>query len=361
MSLASGRKIMQSRALPNWVRERKTLIRGLPEAAVQADDSDQADNDNDQPAVAEGVPSASSRHFPPFGALRAFDAVGRLGSIRKAGRALARDHAVVSRHVRALEEWTGVSLLRRKAHGIELTDAGRAYHRQISHAIDLIAQATREVTAPNDLDTLKIRCMPAFALHWLGPRIGAFEAEHPELNLDLRPTERVADTQDASWDLNIRMLPEFVAQPELEDLEQVLLARVPIIATASPQFIEQNKLKGLDDLCELPLLHEEDTEAWAGWLNAQGVRSGSLSRGPVLWQGHLTLDAARNGRGVALSNPLVAGPDLAQGTLLDVVQELGTQQRAFGHYSLIMRAETARVPIVVAFKNWLIEALAEAL
>lgn len=328
---------------------------------MQSDDSDPPESELDDASPAHGIPSASSRHFPPFGALRAFDAVGRLGSIRKAGRALARDHAVVSRHVRALEEWTGIALLRRKAHGIELTDAGREYHRQISQAIEQIAQATRLVTAPNDLQVLKIRCMPAFALHWLGPRIGKFEMQYPDLSLDLRPTEWVAEETDDSWDLDIRMLPEFLEQPALGDLEQESLARVPIIAAASPNLLLDNKVTQLNDLNNLPLLHEEDTEVWTAWLNAQGVHTSQQPRGPVLWQGHLTLDAAKNGRGVALTNPLVASAELASGVLVDVVSELHEKQRAFGHYSLIMRPETAHVPIVVAFKQWLMQALSSAL
>jgi len=40
--------------------------------------------------------------LPPFAALRAFEAVGREGGIRKAAASLGIDHAVISRHIRQL-------------------------------------------------------------------------------------------------------------------------------------------------------------------------------------------------------------------------------------------------------------------
>ena len=49
--------------------------------------------------------------IPPFAALRAFDAIARLGGVRKAAEMLSLDHAVVSRHLRAIEAWTGTTLI----------------------------------------------------------------------------------------------------------------------------------------------------------------------------------------------------------------------------------------------------------
>lgn len=53
----------------------------------------------------------AGKALPPFAALRAFEMVGRVGGIRRAASLLAIDHTVVSRHVRALEEWVGVPLV----------------------------------------------------------------------------------------------------------------------------------------------------------------------------------------------------------------------------------------------------------
>ena len=84
----------------------------------------------------------SRRALPPFETLRAFDAIARLGGVRKAAQYLCRDHAVVSRHLRAIEDWTGAKLIERSAAGSVLTEDGIRYHRDIASALDIIARAT---------------------------------------------------------------------------------------------------------------------------------------------------------------------------------------------------------------------------
>ncbi len=54
--------------------------------------------------------------LPPLNALRAFEAAGRLLSIRKAAAELAVTPGAVSRQVRLLESWLGVPLFRREPH-----------------------------------------------------------------------------------------------------------------------------------------------------------------------------------------------------------------------------------------------------
>ena len=89
---------------------------------------------------------SNRKAIPPFAALRAFEAVGRLGGVRRAALELFVDHAVVSRHLRFLEDWLGVALFDRAGASLRLTRDGEAYHHQISTAINDIARATRDMT-----------------------------------------------------------------------------------------------------------------------------------------------------------------------------------------------------------------------
>lgn len=84
----------------------------------------------------------SRRALPPFETLRAFDAIARFGGVRKAAQYLRRDHGVVSRHLRTIEDWTGTKLIRRTAAGSVLTEDGVRYHRDIASALEIIARAT---------------------------------------------------------------------------------------------------------------------------------------------------------------------------------------------------------------------------
>ena len=102
--------------------------------------ADDKSNDRD---VIPSLPSRSS--MPPFGALRAFDAVARLGGVRKAALGMQRDRSVISRHIRSLEAWIGAVLVERTSSGTKLTKDGKIYHHQITKAIGLIASATTEL------------------------------------------------------------------------------------------------------------------------------------------------------------------------------------------------------------------------
>ncbi|RYY09097.1 MAG: LysR family transcriptional regulator, partial [Alphaproteobacteria bacterium] len=65
---------------------------------------------------------------PSLTALRAFEAIGSTGGLRRAARYLRVDHAVVSRHLRSLEVAVGVALVDRNQAGGRLTPAGQHYH-----------------------------------------------------------------------------------------------------------------------------------------------------------------------------------------------------------------------------------------
>lgn len=104
-------------------------------------------------ALPASTPSSqllSRRALPPFETLRAFDAIARLGGVRKAAQYLCRDHAVVSRHLRAIEDWTGTKLIQRTAAGSVLTEDGMRYHRDIASALDIIARATADLISRGD-------------------------------------------------------------------------------------------------------------------------------------------------------------------------------------------------------------------
>jgi DNA-binding transcriptional LysR family regulator len=83
--------------------------------------------------------------------------------------------------------------------------------------------------------------------------------------------------------------------------------------------------------------------------------------GPRLWQGDLTLNAARYGRGIALSNKLIIADDIAAGRLVEIGAGLATfQPYSMGIYQLAARADRWDAPLVRHFREWLIEEIAKA-
>jgi LysR family transcriptional regulator, glycine cleavage system transcriptional activator len=315
-----------------------------------------------QAASASNPPSRKA--MPPFESLRAFDAVARLQGVRKAAVSLGRDHTGISRHLRVIEAWTGTKLIERTSTGIVLTEDGTRYHQQISNAMDLIAQATLDLMRRGENNNLNIWCMPGFALHWLSGRIADFEKKHAGVDIEIRPTERSPDFSSHDTDVNIRFVPmygvPFQLAPGLKSLE---VARLPIVAVASPAYLAASApITTPSDLLQHHLLHEDNYERWSKWLVAHGVPDGVELTGPRLWQGHLTIDAARHGRGIALANHLVAADDLASGRLIEIGTKLDSfQPRIDGVYLLIARADRWDASLIRRFRQWLTTTLAEDL
>jgi len=302
----------------------------------------------------------SRKSLPPFEALRAFDAVARLGGVRKAAQSLCRDHAAVSRHLRAIEAWTGATLIERTSSGVVLTEDGVRYHKVVAQAMDLIAQATLDLMSRGNSHRLHIRCMPAFALHWLSGRLGEFEKANPGIDIELRPSDRSADFSSYETDVDIRLVPSYVDPPALPaGLNGIDVASVPIIAVASRAYLENSPpIHEPQDVLRHQLLHEENFNRWGNWLAAHGVHDDAYLTGPRLWEGHLTMDAARHGRGIALTNLLVATDDIAAGRLIEVGRGLRTfQPYAIAIYRFVARADRWDAPLVRRFRRWLLEAV----
>jgi LysR family transcriptional regulator, glycine cleavage system transcriptional activator len=304
----------------------------------------------------------SRKALPPFEALRAFDAIARLGGVRKAAQYLCRDHAVVSRHLRAIEDWTGTRLIERTPGGAVLTEDGLRYHREVAVAMDLIANATIELMKRGDNRCLHIRCMPGFALHWLSARLGDFEKANPGVDVELRPADRSPEFLSQDTDLEIRLVPNYAPQFHLpSNLRAAEAARVPIIAVASRAYLASAApLREPRDLLKLQLLHEENFDRWRNWLSAHEVVDDVELTGPRLWQGHLTMDAARHGRGVALTNQLIAADDIAADRLVEVGHDLPAfQPKAMGVYYVIARADRWETGLVHRFRQWLTSTIAQ--
>lgn len=307
-----------------------------------------------KPAATPAEPP-SKRALPPFAALRAFDAVARLGGVRKAAQVLELDHAVISRHLRAVEAWTGTSLIERSRGGALLTEDGARYHKRIAEAIDGIASATIDLMRRSDDHRLHIWCIPGFGFQWLMARFGAFEKAQPDLDIELRPTDAGPDFDRHEADVDIRYAATYGVPLQYPAGVRVLeIARPNVIPVASPEYLAgAPAVTAPADLLAHQLLHEENFENWRAWLTAHGLEGELQLTGPRLWHGHLTVDAARRGRGIALVNHFLAADDLAAGRLVEV-QAPGFKPLSLGAYQFVARADRWNAPPIARFREWLV-------
>ncbi|MBL8269203.1 LysR substrate-binding domain-containing protein [Steroidobacter sp.] len=303
------------------------------------------------------TPLPSRKALPPFEALRAFDAIARLGGVRRAAEYLCRDHGVISRHLRTIEEWTGTRLIDRTPGGAVLTADGLRYHKIVAGAMDAIANGTVDLMRRGDNHRLRIRCMPGFALNWLSARLGDFERSHPGLDLEIRPTDRSPDLLSNHADVDIRFVAEYGVQLEIPpECRSVEFASSPIVAVATRDYLARfPQIREPRDLLKHQLMHEDNFDRWRNWLASHHVYDDAELTGPRLWQGHLTLDGARHGRGVALTNYLLAADDLKNRSLVEIGSELPSfMPRALGIWHLITKLDRTDASPVRHFREWLL-------
>jgi len=301
---------------------------------------------------------------PPYAALRAFEAVGRMGGIRRAALALDLDHAVVSRHLRALEKWAGLPLINRQRDARILTETGARYHQRITRALEEIAQASAELISIRNHRVLRIWCMPGLALGWLTARLPRFQALVPQVELVLRPHDTSPDfaRYEADVDLHYFAGLEPLRLPDYCEARRIEIARPEVFPVASPLLARSLRpMTRLEDLLHAPLLHEESAAHWRSWFLACGIACPETLPGPRLWQAHLAIEAARHGQGVALANPFLIGDDLSSGRLVPVLDKHLGGRIPLGVYTFTARADRWQSTPVAQLRRWLLVEIAKTL
>ncbi len=126
-----------------------------------------------------------TRRIPPFPAIRAFEAAARHLSFKQAAEELHVTPSAISHQVKALEQYLGVALFRRKPQGVNLTDAGKTYLPLVGGALDRIASASERLKSDGLTGPLAVGMSSAFATRWMVPRLGHFRDTFPNIDLHL--------------------------------------------------------------------------------------------------------------------------------------------------------------------------------
>ena len=149
---------------------------------------------------------------------------------------------------------------------------------------------------------MTVSAAPSFAAKWLVPRLGRFEEAHPQVDVWLSAGFELVDFTSGEVDLAIRY-----GRGAYPGLEVVRLLGETVSPVVSPGLLAQTPLATLADLKNHVLLHDGSPDAddscpdWAMWLAARGVKGVDGARGPRFNQSSLVIEAAVNGRGVALA------------------------------------------------------------
>ena len=144
------------------------------------------------------------RRLPPLNALRAFEVAARHMNFSRAADELSVTPGAVSQQIQNLEEYIGAPLFKRTPKGLLLTDGAQTALPALREAFDRLAEAASQLTAEMDGRRVTVSAAPSFAAKWLVPRLGRFEAAHPEVDVWLSAGMELVDFADGEVDIAIR-------------------------------------------------------------------------------------------------------------------------------------------------------------
>jgi DNA-binding transcriptional LysR family regulator len=291
------------------------------------------------------------RRLPPLKALPAFEAAAEHASFSAAALALNQTHGAISRQVKALEDHLGVRLFRRLHRRVELTGAGTALLPPVRQALHLLESSAGMVADHKEAGTLLVSCLATCMMRWLMPRLYAFQADHPQIQLHLSASHAPVDFARDGVDLAIRLgkppWPRNVAaHPFLRDHFGPVCA--PALARA-------RKLERPSDLRAHRLLQVETRpQGWGDWLRQVGLTRIDAAAGPRFERTYFLLEAAAGGLGVAIGSYPLVEQDLKSGRLVAPFGFVPSDQ----FYTLLHPRRTASQPRTRAFRSWLLKVAA---
>ncbi|UCL89895.1 LysR family transcriptional regulator [Pseudomonas sp. HS-18] len=176
-----------------------------------------------------------------------------LGSFAAAADALEMSAPMVGKHVRFLEERLGAHLLLRSTRRQSLTEAGRIYYERCralladAEAADILA--TGEVAEPRG--RLRVAMPVHFGRRCVAPVLLELAQRYPQLELDLRFSDRLTDLAEEQIDLAIR-----TGEPQPRDgIIARRIGRQRMVVCAAPAYLAvHGRPEGIAELAAHRLL-----------------------------------------------------------------------------------------------------------
>lgn len=253
--------------------------------------------------------------MPTLVSLRAFEAVARHKSFRRAAEEIRVTHAAVSHQVKALESAIGVKLLERTSRSVALTPAGDQYYPSIRAHIQGIVQATRRIQTPEEPDVLLVQSYASFNTMWLQPRLADFLQDNPSTRVRI-----VSTFEDGNYDLHRFDVGVFNAPPFDNRFDYSPLFETDIYPVCAPEALKtaSGEMK-LEELKKFILLNVPSTwnepDDWDCWLNTAGLNRNTMKFGSIFDNYPLVREAVLKNLGISISRAPFCARDLERGRL----------------------------------------------
>ena len=277
------------------------------------------------------------KHWPPLNALRGFEAAARLGSFHKAAEALNLTQSAISQQIRSLETYLEQPLFHRSGRSVSLTDAGHDLLSTTQSLLQHLAVGIRRLDQYRKPNQLVVNTSPAFARHWLLPRLADFHQRCPDVDLWLFTSFEVPDMATETIDLAIR--DDLSAQAECNFS---VLHQDQLYPACHPSLLDVPAARRTT-------LHGEREMDWSHWQLEGGEDVGQQGEGLNFSDPGLLLDAACEGLGIALVSQLLAQRAVER----DQLQALSVQRVRGPAWACLVHRDSQDDPLAQQFLQWL--------
>ncbi|HEY1934870.1 MAG TPA: transcriptional regulator GcvA [Acetobacteraceae bacterium] len=289
--------------------------------------------------------------LPSLNGLQVFEAAARHLSFTRAAAELNVTQTAVSHQIRRLEEQLGLRLFVRENRSLRLTREAQDYLPAVRAAFEDLRRATDRLRRQQRNDVLMVSTTISLAAKWLVPRLSSFQDAHPDVEVRISTGTRLVDFRHEEIDVAIRY-----GRGHWPGLRADWLMAEDIFPVCSPSLPSAAKpLKVPADLAAHTLLHTEtNRDEWTLWLTAAGLPTSlATQRSLTFDQRLMALQAAIDGLGVALGTTRIVETDLVAGRLIAPFGSI-TLSAETGYY-LVGPAETAALPKIALFREWLMQ------
>jgi LysR family glycine cleavage system transcriptional activator len=214
----------------------------------------------------------------------------------------------------------------------------------VREGLDHIARGVAELRS-HPVRSLTISVLPAFATHWLIPRLADFSRRHPDIDINVRASQSLVDFAIDDVDLAVRY-----GDGRWSNLVAVQLAHEDVFPVCSPRFAGGRLPRTLASLAKSKLLHTP-LQPWDEWFQSLASDIVPPRRGMTFSETDLLLRAAIDGLGVALSRRVLAQPELDAGRLVRPVKHSVRAQRS---YFIVYPDRLEPSQRLLIFRDWLL-------
>ncbi|MBY5992751.1 transcriptional regulator GcvA [Ferrimonas balearica] len=288
-----------------------------------------------------------SRRLPPLNAVKAFEAAARHLSFTRAAEELFVTQAAVSHQIKALEEYLGLKLFRRRNRSLLLTEEGQSYFLDIKDLFTQLADATERLLARSATGSLTVSMTPSFAIQWLVPRLARFSELHPEVDVRIKAVDE--DEASLTDDVDVAV---YFGRGNWPGLRADKLRSECLVPVCSPRLLQgERPLREVADLARFTLLHDMSRRDWKAWVKQVGANL-NVNSGPIFSHSSLVLQAAIHGQGVALGSSVLARPEVEAGRLVCPFEQVLLSKNA---YYLVCHENQADLGKIEAFREWMLQ------